>query len=188
MKKGDYKMKRIISLTGIILTVALFITSCGGGTTTSDTTNDGTTDVNSIDSELQQFKVWHYLESDVSNDVIAELLSTNYYSTEIKENIYMAISLKSSGGGYFSFYVIGTPEDKIGTVMTFSPKDYLLISFDNAKSEFCYVKPSPSNSLLAIIDIDNFIQRLKSSQTCTIFVESPRGNMTYNFDTRNLQW
>lgn len=162
-------------IVGNILTIALLMISCD--------VSKG----NSNDQVVQHLKEWHYYEGEY-HEMKAELFSTNYYSTEINENIYMAITLGSSGMAYLSFFVVGTPKDKEGTVMGFIPQNYVLISFDKAKSEIWYVSHSPSNSVFVLNNFDDFIGRLKKSHTCTIFADTNRGHVTYDFDTRNLLW
>lgn len=144
----------------------------------------------STDTAVQQYKVWNY--KNINGAYEATLHSTNYYSTNKNENLYLNITLHSSEYGVvggFSWFVYGTPENEAGTVMKFSPTvDNMIISFNNGENEIWRGAPSESGLTFAIGRLGDFIERLKKSTTCTVVLDTEMGQMRYTFDTKNLQW
>lgn len=166
-----------ITTIALLFIVTLFCSACG---------SKG----NSTDAEVQQLKVWNY--GNVGGAYQASLHSTNYYSTDKDENLYLNITLRSNEYGViggFDWYVYGTPQNEAGTAMKFLPNvDNVIITFDNGQGEVWRGAPSTSGMTFQIGRIGDFIERLKTSNSCTVSLESAMGQMTYKFDTKNLQW
>lgn len=145
---------------------------------------------NAKDAEVQRYKVWNY--GNVEGAYVASLHSTNYYSTNKDENLYLNITLRGNEYGViggFDWYVYGTPQNEAGTVMRFLPNvDNAIITFDNGGGEIWRGTPSQSGLTFQIGRISDFIERLKVSNTCTIMIESEMGQMTFNFNTNGLKW
>lgn len=213
LKNGekDGKLGRTVLTIGIMLFMIVLLGACGGkGNSTATTTNDEAstdtevsasnnnskestdTHANSVDEQMKSYKVWTYGNSDTGYS--ARVLSQNFYSTEKGENIYLNITVGrfSDGSGYYGgleWFVQGTPDNEIGTVMKFSPSvDNAIISFDDSKGSVWYGTPSQSRATFQINELGNFIERLKSSSSCTIDLETEQGRMIYKFNTNNLQW
>lgn len=176
VSKGGWVVNKITTMA-ILFLLTLFCGACG---------SKG----NATDAEVKQFKVWHY--SNMTDAYVAGLHSTNYYSTDKDENVYLNITLRSSEYGViggFDLFVYGTPQNETGTVVKFlQDADNCIITFDNEAGEVWRGASSSSGLTYQILRIEDFIEKLKVSNTCTVMLETTMGQMTYNFDTRNLQW
>lgn len=176
VSKGGWVVNKITTMA-IFFLLTLFCGACG---------SKG----NATDEEVKPLKVWHY--SNMSDAYVAGLHSTNYYPTDKDENVYLNITLRSNEYGMiggFDLFVYGTPQNETGTVVKFLQNvDNCIITFDNGAGEVWRGASSSSGLTYQIIRIEDFIERLKVSKTCTVMIETSMGQMTYNFDTQNLRW
>lgn len=204
-------VRQAVPLMTIALFIGILLESCGpkGNSSTSQygaasntevsTMNDNSlNDENAkseiIDEQMASRKKWQYQDYG-SNGKLAMIYSQNSYKNNIGEIVYLGITLNkisdyTSVGG-FNWMVSGGSNDGNQTVMTFSPTvNNVTISFDNSEKEVWYgvTDKEHSYTLFMITEIDDFIDRLKSSKNCTVDLDNEYGHFTYEFNVQNLKW
>lgn len=164
----------------------------------STTDGNNQTDENAkakiVDEQMASRKTWQYQDYG-NNGKLAMIYSQNSYTNDNGQLVYLGITLNkisdySSVGG-LNWMVSGEANNGNPIEMSFSPTvNNVTISFDGSEGETWYGEADQKHSytLFMIAKIDDFIDRLQSSKSCTVDLDTDGGHLTYSFNIQNLKW
>ena len=194
-------MKHFLLIAGILLTIALCIASCGGGTnstskqideanSTSKQIDEANSTSKQIDEEAAILKHWRKVNNEIS------ITSENYYVTEKGENIYGSILcgrdkriLPDGKYGGFSLDVYGFDEKQPKTNVYLDKNDTsFFVSFNDEDVISWPYYTQPFENTVVIAYSGEWEDHLRNSETCEIIVNTEIGKMEFRFNIKGFPW